>query len=149
MATHIQMLRPKTADKSPNQASQAVKVRRKGGRWWQPPREPKPNRRAEERPRTPLGEIRVIIEGCTMADSSKKARKTYLQMMQSIQLTGCSPKLTWIYNPTIRFVKDDARRLHHPHDNALVINFSIADFNTQWTLMDNRSSVDILYYPTF
>ena len=41
----------------------------------------------------PLGEIRVIIEGCTMAGSSKKARKTYLQMMQSMQLTRCSPKL--------------------------------------------------------
>ena len=140
MATHIQMLRPKTADKSPNQASHAVKVRRKGGRWWQPPREPEPNRRAKERPRAPFGEIRVIIEGCTMAGSSKKARKTYLQMM---------PDPTWIYDQTIRFVEDDARRLHHPHDNALVINFSIADFNTQWALMDNRSSVDILYYPTF
>lgn len=66
-----------------------------------------------------------------MAGSSKKARKTYLQMMQSMQLTGCSPKLTWIYDPTIRFIEDDAQRLHHPHDNTLVINFSIADFNTQ------------------
>ena len=44
-------------------------------------------------------------------------------------------------NLTISFTKDDARWLHHPHNDALVIYLSIANFNTQ--------SVDILYYPAF
>ena len=49
--------------------------------------------------------------------------------------------MTKVDNPTISFIEDDAWWLHHPHDDALVINLSIANFNTQ--------SVDILYYPAF
>ena len=52
-------------------------------------------------------------------------------------------------NPTINFIEEDARQLHHPHDNTLVISLSITNFNTQRVLMDNGSSADILYYPTF
>ena len=57
--------------------------------------------------------------------------------------------MTKVDSPTISFTEEDARRLHHPHDDALVINLSIADFNTQRILVDNGSSVDIHYYPTF
>ncbi|XP_023928114.1 uncharacterized protein LOC112039470 [Quercus suber] len=39
-----------------------------------PPTDPKPNRRVKERPRAPLGEIRVIVGGSTMPSSSKKER---------------------------------------------------------------------------
>ena len=49
-----------------------------------PPRDPEPNRRAEERPKAPLGEIRVIVGGNTMVGSSKKAKKMYLHMVQSV-----------------------------------------------------------------
>ena len=46
-------------------------------------------------------------------------------------------------------MKEDARRLHHPHDNALVINIRIGDYNTHRVLIDNGSSADILYYLAF
>ena len=49
----------------------------------------------------------------------------------------------------ISFTEEDARRLHHPHDDALVINLSIADFNTWRVLVDNGSSIDIFYHPAF
>lgn len=52
-------------------------------------------------------------------------------------------------NPTISFTKEDARQLHHPHDNALDISLSIVYFNTRRVLVDNGSLADILYYPTF
>ena len=81
-----------------------------------------------------------------MAGSSKKARKTYLWMVQSIQISGRLHKTTSVDNPVINFTEEDARRLHHPHDDALVINLLIADFNTQQVLVDNA---DILYYPAF
>ena len=48
------------------------------------PRDLEPNRQAKKQPRAPLGEIRLIVGGSTMADSSRKARKTYLQMVQSV-----------------------------------------------------------------
>ena len=52
-------------------------------------------------------------------------------------------------DPVISFTEEDARRVHHPHNNALVINLTIVDFNTRWVLVDNGSLTDILYYPAF
>ena len=79
----------------------------------------------------------------------KKARKTYLKMVQSVQLTGSIPKMAQIGNPIIGFSEEDARRLHHPHDDALVISIRVGDYNTHRVMVDNGSSTDILYYPAF
>ena len=49
----------------------------------------------------------------------------------------------------ITFTDEDAERVHHPHDDAVVITLLIADYTTRKVLMDNGSSADILYYPTF
>ena len=73
----------------------------------------------------------------------------YLLMMQNVQLTDCLPKLSRMDDTVISFTEEDARWVHHPHDDALVINLTIADFNTRWVLVDNRSSSNILYYPAF
>ena len=85
--------------------------------------------------------------GGSTSSSSKKARKAYQRMVQNIQLTGYTPKMVWVDNPIIRFIKEDARRLHHPHDDALVVSIRVGDYNTYRVLVDNRSSADILYYP--
>ena len=84
-----------------------------------------------------------------MIQSSRKARKTYLWMVQNVQLTDCLPKLSQMDNPMISFTEKDAQRVHHPHNDALVINLINANFNTRRVLMDNGSSTDILYYPAF
>lgn len=94
------------------------------------PRDPKPNWRAEERLRAPLKEIRVIVGGNMMVGSSKKVRKTYLRMVQSVQISRRPLKATKIDSLAIKFTEEDVRRLHHLHDNALVISLSIANFNT-------------------
>ena len=54
-----------------------------------------------------------------------------------------------IDNPVIGFIEEDAWRLHHPHDDALVVSIRVGDYNTHRVLVDNGSSADILYYPTF
>ncbi|XP_065620354.1 uncharacterized protein LOC136063635 [Quercus suber] len=41
-------------------------------------------RRDNERPRPPIGDIRMIVEGTATTGSSKKARKTYLRMVQNV-----------------------------------------------------------------
>ena len=51
-------------------------------------------------------------------------------MVQNVQLTGRPPKLTWMDDPMIIFTEEDAWQVHHPHDDALVINLAIVDFNT-------------------
>ena len=50
---------------------------------------------------------------------------------------------------TIVFTDENARRLHHPHDDAIVITLAIANYMTRGVLIDNGSSANILYYPTF
>ena len=70
-------------------------------------------------------------------------------MVQNFLLIGRLPKLTRMDELVISFIEEDAKQLHHPYDNALVINLTIVDFNTQRVLVDNEISADILYYPTF
>ena len=49
----------------------------------------------------------------------------------------------------IIFTNENARRLHHPHDNAIVITLVIVNYTTRRVLIDNGSSANILYYPAF
>ena len=46
-------------------------------------------------------------------------------------------------------MNEDAARIHHPHDDAIIITLLIADYTARRVLVDNGSSVDILYYPAF
>ena len=70
-------------------------------------------------------------------------------MVQNVQLTGSVPKIARRESPIIGFSEEDARRLHHPHDDALVVSIRIEDYNMHRVLVDNGSSADILYYPAF
>jgi len=71
----------------------------------------------------------MIVKGIAETGSSKKARKTYLRMVQNVQLTGSVPYMARIDNPVIGFSEEDTRKLHHPHDNALVISLRVGDYN--------------------
>ena len=59
------------------------------------------------------------------------------------------PKMAWVNNPIIGFSEEDARRLHHPHDDVLIISKRVGDYNTHRVLVDKGSSLDILYYSNF
>ena len=48
-------------------------------------------RRDNKHPRPPIGDIRMIVGGTATTGSSRKARKTYLRMVQNIQLTSSVP----------------------------------------------------------
>ncbi|XP_075636719.1 uncharacterized protein LOC142608953 [Castanea sativa] len=62
---------------------------------------------------------------------------------------GFVPKVAPVDNPIVGFSEEDARRLHHPHNDALVVSIRVGDDNTHRVLVDNGSSVDILYYSAF
>ena len=79
-------------------------------------------RQDNEHPRPPIREIRMIVGGTATTSSSRKAQKTYLRMVQNVQLTRSVPKIAWRESPIIGFLEEDARRLHHPHDNVLVVS---------------------------
>nr|XP_023913035.1 uncharacterized protein LOC112024656 [Quercus suber] len=91
----------------------------------------------------------MIVGGTANISSSRKARKTYLKMVQNVQLAGVVPKMSQVDNPIIGFSEEDAQRLHHQHDNTLIVSIQVGDYNTYEVLVDNGSSTDILYYPAF
>ena len=70
-------------------------------------------------------------------------------MVQNVQLTGSVPKIARRESPVIGFSEKDARRLHHQHDDALVVSVRVGDYNVHRMLVDNGSLADILYYPAF
>ena len=70
-------------------------------------------------------------------------------MVQNVQLTGSIPKIARRESPIIGFSEKDVRRLHHPHDDALVVSIRIEDYNMHRVSVNNESSTDIMYYPAF
>ncbi|XP_065624076.1 uncharacterized protein LOC136065188 [Quercus suber] len=97
----------------------------------------------EEPSRPPLREIRVIIGG-NLAGQSSKSRKTYMKVVQNVQLSRRSPRTRTTEEQAITFMDEDADRVHHPRDDAIVITSLIADYTTRRVLVDNGSSADIL-----
>ncbi|XP_075644451.1 uncharacterized protein LOC142615596 [Castanea sativa] len=91
----------------------------------------------------------MIIGGSASTGSSKKARKTYLRTVQSVQSTGSSLEGERRNGSSIEFSEEEAWRLHHLHDDALVVSIQAGDFNIHRVLVDNGSSANILYYPAF
>ena len=91
----------------------------------------------------------MIVGGTATTGSSRKARKTYLKMVQNVQLTSSVPKMARRESPIIGFSEEDARRLHYPYDDALVVSIRVGDYNMHRVLVNNGSSADILYYPAF
>ena len=87
----------------------------------------------------------MIVGGTAIIGLSKKARKTYLRMVQNIQLTGSVPKIAWRESSIIGFSEEDARRLHHPHDDAFVVSVRVGEYNVHRMLVDNGSSANILF----
>ena len=83
----------------------------------------------------------MIVGGTIASNFSKKAR-TYLQMVQNVQLTGFVPKMARINNPVIGFTKENARRLYHPHNDALEIIIWVAEMPSIFLCEHNYKVVD-------
>ena len=90
-----------------------------------------------------------MIVGGSLTGQSSRSKKTYLKVVQNVQLSRRSPKMRTTDEQAITFMDEDASRIHHLHDDAIVITLLIADYSTRRVLVDNESSSDILYYPAF
>uniref|UniRef100_A0A2N9EWG4 Uncharacterized protein n=1 Tax=Fagus sylvatica TaxID=28930 RepID=A0A2N9EWG4_FAGSY len=105
--------------------------------------------RQEDRPRDIIGEIRTIVGGLTSGGASRSSRKAYARQAHNILVTQRSRKSLKMDDQVISFSEDDARNIHHPHDDALVVTLTIAGFLTRRVLIDNGSSADIIYLPAY
>ena len=72
-----------------------------------------------------------------MTGQSSKSRKTYLKVVQNVQLFGRPPRTRGVDEQTITFTDEDARRVYHPHDDVIIITLIIADCTTRRVLVDN------------
>uniref|UniRef100_A0A2N9FG73 RNase H type-1 domain-containing protein n=1 Tax=Fagus sylvatica TaxID=28930 RepID=A0A2N9FG73_FAGSY len=118
------------------------KVVPKGPRQQRPPVEVLP------RP-PPLGEIHVITGGVAAGGTSRSSRKAYARQIHNVLVTQKTDNKPRLEDLPITFTEEDARKVFHPHDDALVVTLEIAGYSTRRVLIDNGSSADIIYLTAF
>lgn len=104
---------------------------------------------------TRANSIRTIIGGPYIGGTSRNAQRNYAREARGVPLTNVynlserPPKLFKGETVDITFTEEDARHVHHPHNDALVIKAAIGGLNVHRVLVDNGSSVNILAYSTY
>ncbi|GFY88878.1 hypothetical protein Acr_06g0008180 [Actinidia rufa] len=101
--------------------------------------------------RPTAGDIQTIHSGfgsggCLTSSRKRHARSAHRPAEEEIYNLSSSSVGD---HPPITFSNDDLRGLHLSHDDALVVSTVIANFNVQRILIDNGSSVDILFILAF
>ena len=95
-----------------------------------PPRQDENKDRHEDCPRDIIGEIRTIVGGLASGGTSRSSRKAYARQAHNILVTQRPRKNVKMDDQVITFSEDDARGIHQPHDDALVVTMTIAGFIT-------------------
>ncbi|XP_027911682.1 uncharacterized protein LOC114170403 [Vigna unguiculata] len=114
-------------------------------------REPSRSRRSPRRSRSrsqerPLrGYINTISGGFAGGGSSSAARKRHVRALKSVHLVEKKVRLM----PPITFTNDDFKAPDPDHDDPMVISIEVAEYGIGKVLVDQGSSVNILYWKTF
>ena len=109
-----------------------------------------PPRQTTTQHQQPLGEIQVISGGFAGGGESSSARKAHLRSIKSaeigeIQAVSKLPRL----DTSIPFSDSDLEGCQHPHDDPLVVRAIVANKIVHRVLVDNGSSVDIIFASAF
>jgi hypothetical protein len=103
----------------------------------------------EDHPKPPMGEIHMINGGMAAGGTSRSSRKAYARQIHNVLVTQKTNKIPRLEDLPITFTEEDARKVVHPHDDALVVTLEIAGYSTIHVLIDNGSSADIIYLTAF
>ena len=111
---------------------------------------PSPHQPALTQHQQPLGEIHVISEGFAGGGVSRSVRKAHLHSIRTremleIQAVSKLPRL----DTTITFSDSDMEGCQHPHDDPLVVKAVVANKTVRRVLVDNGSSIDIIFASAF
>ena len=111
---------------------------------------PPPPRQTTTQHQHPLGEIHVISGGFSGGGESSSARKAHLRSIRSaevveVQAVSKLPRL----DTFITFSDSYLEGSQHPHDEPLVIRVVVANKTVHRVLIDNGSSVDIIFASAF
>ncbi|XP_020209122.1 uncharacterized protein LOC109794071 [Cajanus cajan] len=102
---------------------------------------------SQETKPTPLrGIINTIAGGFAGGGASSSARKRHLR---SINCALSTASISYKSSPPISFSNEDYAGISPNQDDPMVIGVEIANWEVQKTLIDQGSSVDVLYWPTF
>ncbi|XP_058111195.1 uncharacterized protein LOC131254214 [Magnolia sinica] len=107
--------------------------------------------RREER-ELPNNTAEEPIKICTILGDSNRARKAHSRKPDPelyIHMTERPTKELQVSPCSLTFTKDDACRIQHPHDDALVVDMTIVNHKVYHTLVDTRISADVIYYEAF
>ena len=97
----------------------------------------------------------TIIGGSHLAGESCSTRDKYMKdartppLTQVYRIEDRPAKHTGRELEDIVFTKADARWVHHPHADALVITAQIANINVHRLILDDGSTMDILYLDAY
>ncbi len=81
--------------------------------------------------------------------TSRSSRKAYARQIHNVLVTQKTGKIPRMENLPITFTEEDARKVFHPHDDALVVTLEIAGYSIRRVLIGNGSSTDIIYLTAF
>ena len=116
----------------------------------QTPTQQPPPRQTTTQHQQSLGEIQVISGGFAGGGESNSARKAHLRSIRSagigeIQTVSQLPRL----DTSITFSDSNLEGCQHPHDDPLVVRAVAAYKTVHQVLVDNGSSVDIIFASAF
>jgi len=97
----------------------------------------------------PTGEIKMILGRLMASKTLKSLKKPHGKEINNVHLQLLPMKMPKNDEHDIVFSKKDDRGIRQPHDDPLVIMLRVEEFNIHRVLIDNRSSADIIYLPTF
>lgn len=105
---------------------------------------PRDEERQQDRPKSAIGEIRMINGGQTIGGSFKSLKKSQQRHVNSVHTT---PPLKHRKRESMDMVfsGEDTWKVKQPRDDPLVIILIIEGFNTTQILVDNKSSTHIIY----
>ena len=98
-------------------------------------------------PQVAIGEIKTIAGGLLTGGSFRSVKKASQRQVNSVHMIP--PLKQRRTDQDVSFNEADARGVRQPYNDPLVIMLNIKGFNTKRILVDNGSSADIIYLPTF